>query len=124
MTYLNKYPCVCTHAFTDHEEGDSNGRCVRHGCVCLSYMQVKKADMEHLIRIPVNKLLFKPNAPAGMNPFVLMSEAYFYRSGVEDGRPIDVKIEGDNYRIQDGRHRVVASMLAGRPDVLAKVVYD
>lgn len=59
--------------------------------------------------------------PAGLNPFVLFSLAYVYRSTPQDVDPIVVKREGDNYRILDGRHRSVASMIAGRPDVLAVI---
>lgn len=73
------------------------------------------------IRIPVEWLLFKPNAPAGMNVLVLMSLAYMLRSSVIDPEPIVVKVEGNNYRIMDGRHRAMAAIIAGRPDVLATV---
>lgn len=71
--------------------------------------------------ISVEKLLYKPNAPSGMNVLVVMSLTYFYRSGVVDTTPIVVRREGDNYRILDGRHRAVASMIAGRPTVLAVI---
>jgi hypothetical protein len=74
-----------------------------------------------LVRIPVEKLLYKPNAPSGMNPLVVMSLTYFYRSNVLDTTPIVVRREGDNYRILDGRHRAVGSMIAGRTDVLAEI---
>lgn len=73
------------------------------------------------IRIPVHKLLYKPNAVSGMNYLVIGSLVYFYRSGVLDADPIHVFPEGDNYRIMDGRHRSVSSMIAGRPDVLGIV---
>lgn len=73
------------------------------------------------MRIRIENLLFKPNAPAGMNPLVLMSLVYFLRSNVEDPAPIVVKQDGDNYRILDGRHRAMAAIIAGRPDVLAIV---
>lgn len=72
-------------------------------------------------RIRVENLLFKPNAPAGMNPLVLMSLTYRLRSSYEDPEPIVVKREGDNYRVMDGRHRAMAAIIAGRPDVLAIV---
>lgn len=74
-----------------------------------------------LVRIPIEKLLWKPNMPAGLNPFVLMSIAYVLRSSVDDVEPIVVKPEGENFRIMDGRHRAVAAMIAGRSDVLAEV---
>lgn len=71
------------------------------------------------MRIRVERLLFKPNAPAGMNPLVLMSLAYMLRSSVEDPAPIVVRRVGEFYRILDGRHRAMAAMIAGRSDVLA-----
>lgn len=48
-----------------------------------------------------------------------MSLTYMLRSNVNDPEPIVVKQEGENFRIMDGRHRAVAAMIAGRPDVLA-----
>lgn len=68
-------------------------------------------------RIPVSSLLMLDNIPAGMNPLVLMSLAYMFRSTTQDAAPILVRPEGDLYRVLDGRHRAVASVIAGRPDV-------
>lgn len=79
---------------------------------------MKKTKLKYL---PVERLLYKPNAPSGMNPLVVMSLTYFYRSNVMDTTPIVVRREGKNYRIMDGRHRAVASMIAGRPTVLAEI---
>lgn len=73
------------------------------------------------MRIPVSRLLFKPNIPAGMNPLVLMSLTYMLRSTDQDPDPITVTVDGDNYRVQDGRHRAMAAIIAGRPDVLANI---
>lgn len=74
--------------------------------------------------IPIEKLLLKPNAVAGMNVLVVMSLAYFYRSNVLDAEPIKVKREGQFYRIMDGRHRMIGSLIAGRPSVLAIIEED
>lgn len=71
------------------------------------------------MRIRIERLLFPPNVPAGMNPYVLMSLAYQFRATNEDFEPILVTREGDYWRIRDGRHRVTASILAGRSDILA-----
>lgn len=71
------------------------------------------------MRIRVERLLFKPNAPAGMNPLVLMSLVYMLRSSTKDPEPIVVRAEGENYRILDGRHRAMAAIIAGRQNVLA-----
>jgi hypothetical protein len=56
-----------------------------------------------------------------MNPLVVMSLTYMYRSTTEDAPPITVKREGKHYRILDGRHRYIASVIAGRRRVLANV---
>jgi hypothetical protein len=72
--------------------------------------------------LPVNRLLFPEPVAAGMNPYVLMDLAYMYRSTNEHDKPIKVRDERNGYySIIDGRHRVVASMMAGRKTVLAKV---
>lgn len=72
-------------------------------------------------RIRVDRILVPPNLPAGMNPLVVMSLTYLYRSTTEDAPPIVVRREGRNYRITDGRHRFMASVIAGRRRVLAVV---
>jgi hypothetical protein len=46
--------------------------------------------------------------------------AMMMRKTTEDPPPIVVAQEGDYWRICDGRHRFVAAMVAGRPDVLAE----
>jgi hypothetical protein len=74
-----------------------------------------------VVHIPLEDLLFPKNMPAGMNPLVVMSLAYFYRSDHKDARPIIVQTEGDFFRIKDGRHRSMGSMIAGRPGVLSVI---
>lgn len=71
-------------------------------------------------RITVDRLVFLGNVPAGMNPLVLMSLAYTLRSSGEDPDPIVVRAEGPFFRVIDGRHRAIAAIIAGRPDVLAR----
>lgn len=80
-----------------------------------------KIGIMNTLRIPVDRLLFKPNAPCGMNPLVLMSLTYMLRSNVVDPEPIVVRVEGEYYRIMDGRHRAMGAIVAGRPDVLATI---
>lgn len=75
------------------------------------------------MRVRLEDLRFGPNPPAGMNPLVLMAMAYRLRSTTEDLDPIEVTADGDGWRIHDGRHRAVAALIAGRPDVLAEA-YD
>jgi len=72
--------------------------------------------------LQLDRLLFPEPVSAGMNPFVLMSLAYFYRSGNEHLEPIQVTHVQSFYRISDGRHRAVASMIAGRKLVLAEIL--
>jgi hypothetical protein len=72
------------------------------------------------MRVRIENLRFGPNPSAGMNPLVLMSMAYHLKAGTEDLDPIAVTKELDGaWRIHDGRHRALAAMIAGRPDVLA-----
>lgn len=74
--------------------------------------------------VQIQCLTFPEPVTAGMNPLVLFSLAYMYRSGNEDAEPIlispDEEVQG-LYCITDGRHRVVASMIAGRKTVLALI---
>jgi len=72
------------------------------------------------VRVRLEDLRFGPNPPAGMNPLVLMAMTYRMRSTTEDLEPIEVTRDGDGWRIHDGRHRAVAALVAGRPDVLAQ----
>lgn len=53
-----------------------------------------------------------------MNMLKLSAMVYAQRTGAGDLDPIEVTPEGSGYRIVDGRHRAVARMAAGLPDVL------
>jgi hypothetical protein len=74
-------------------------------------------------RVAIDGLLFPHPVPAGMNPYVLMSLAYAMKTTHEPvGPPIVVAREfGGRFRIVQGRHRVVASMMAGRDWVEAEL---
>lgn len=73
-------------------------------------MAVERVRIEHL-RLP-------PNVPAGMNYLKLGHYAYRLRATNEDLAPITVAPVGDgSFRITDGRHRAIAALIAGRPDV-------
>lgn len=72
-------------------------------------------------RIRLERLLLVKPVSAGLNPYVIMSLAYMYRSSNDDAPPIRVTREGRYYRVSDGRHRVIASIMAGRRRVLAVV---
>jgi len=75
------------------------------------------------VRARLEDLQGGPNPPAGMNPLLLMHFAYYLRSTTVDLEPIQVTQEPDgSWRVHDGRHRAVAALVAGRPDVLAREV--
>lgn len=72
----------------------------------------------------IRNILMPSTPTAGMNFLVLGSLAYLYRSTDEDAdEPVLLKYEDNHnaYRITDGRHRVFASVIAGRKTVWAKV---
>jgi hypothetical protein len=58
---------------------------------------------------------------AGMDPYKLMAFTRQFRGTNEDREPIVIApIPGTEFfRISDGRHRFIASVMAGRKDVLA-----
>jgi ParB-like chromosome segregation protein Spo0J len=72
------------------------------------------------VKIPLEMVLLPPPVPAGMNVLVLMSLTYAIRTG-GNVAPIRVTEEGEFFRITDGRHRFMASVIAGREWVDAKV---
>lgn len=69
--------------------------------------------------VPIDRLLWPEPVVAGCNYLVIASLTYFYRGSNEDAQPIEVTKEGDYWRIKDGRHRAIGSMVAGRKTVLA-----
>lgn len=77
---------------------------------------------KHKQHYPIASILFPTPVSAGMNPYILMSLAYMYRATNEHAKPVELTVEGGYYRLKDGRHRVVASMMAGRKTILGVVV--
>lgn len=76
--------------------------------------------VESSFRVRISKLVLKDNVPAGMDPCVVMGLVPKLRKTSEDHEPITVKrLCCGNWRIEDGRHRYFASVIAGRPDILA-----
>lgn len=75
------------------------------------------------IRVPVEKLRFKTPIAAGLNPFTLLGLVPALRNRNEDHAPILVSPPcptcGDRV-VLDGRHRWIASVMAGRADILAQ----
>lgn len=73
-------------------------------------------------RVPLELLLVGPPVPAGCNLLKIAAMAYEYRATSEDREPALVTREGEHYRITDGRHRYLASLIAGRVDLLCEVL--
>lgn len=76
--------------------------------------------------VPIERLLFKEPVTAGADIFTIAALVKFYRGCNEHAEPIVLTpvipyiVEGGPFwRIQDGRHRVIASIIAGRKAVLA-----
>lgn len=78
--------------------------------------------MPELIRVPIDRLRFKHPVAAGMNPYTLLGMVPALRNRHADHEPIVVSPAcptcGDRIVIE-GRHRWIASVMAGRSDVLA-----
>jgi hypothetical protein len=73
-------------------------------------------------RVQIAELKFKPPVTAGLNLFTLASMVPLLRNTCEDHDPILVgppcKCCGVRV-VLDGRHRVIATITAGRQDILA-----
>lgn len=73
-------------------------------------------------RVPVNRLRFKDPIAAGMDACILLGMVPLLRRTAHDHEPILVSPPcptcGDRIAL-DGRHRWIASVIAGRADVLA-----
>jgi hypothetical protein len=71
-------------------------------------------------RVRVEDLRLPANVAAGMNALRLCALAYRLRATTDEPEgPIEVTREADGtWRIHDGRHRYIAAVIAGRPDVL------
>jgi hypothetical protein len=69
-------------------------------------------------RIPLERIHLGPNVVAGCNVLVVMSLTHMMRGTHKDPDPVLVNRCGDHWSIHDGRHRFVAAVMAGRPDLL------
>lgn len=105
---------------------DHHGLCLGNPCSCAdtNALPVVNKSVGSVSHIPLEYLSVSKPVPAGMNPYVVMALTYKFRSSSEDVAPIQVveQVAGRGYRIIDGRHRYVASLMAGRSTVLAEVV--
>lgn len=74
-------------------------------------------------RVPVEDVRLPKNVSAGCNLGVVASLWHTLRATTEDPPPVGVTREPDGtWRISDGRHRFLAAVMAGRPDVLCSEV--
>lgn len=80
-------------------------------------------NQQEPFRVRVEHLRIKPNVSAGMNFLRLAALAYLLRGTTEEPEPpIEVVEDGTGgWRVEDGRHRFFAAVVAGRPDVLCVV---
>jgi ParB-like nuclease domain len=71
-------------------------------------------------RVRIEDLRVGPNVAAGANPYVIMGLVPLLKGSTQDHEPITVRpLPDGTFRVIDGRHRFIASIIAGRPDVLA-----
>ena len=71
-------------------------------------------------RLPLHEIVLKPNVPAGMDFAVLGGLAAMMRKTRKDPPPIEVSpLPCGHWQLEDGRHRYMGAVIAGRPDVLA-----
>lgn len=74
------------------------------------------------VRVPIDRLRFKDPIPAGMNPYTLMGLVPLLKGSNEDHEPIEIDRPCptcSTATVLDGRHRWIASVIAGRSDVFA-----
>lgn len=71
--------------------------------------------------MPISRLVLKDNVPAGASVWVLASLVLLYRNSTDDAPPAEVRYLTSGYwLVLDGRHRYLASVIAGRPDLLCE----
>lgn len=71
-------------------------------------------------QVPLHNLVFPPNMPAGLDWAVIGLWVCRFRKTPEPcDPPILVSRVGDLWQIRDGRHRVVAALVAGRTSIEA-----
>jgi hypothetical protein len=77
-----------------------------------------------IIRWPINRLRFKDPIAAGMNPYTLLGMVPLLRNEARDHPPIEIAQVCPSCgtgTAMDGRHRWIASVMAGRSDVAGEL---
>ena len=70
-------------------------------------------------RVPIEHVRLPRNVAAGCNFLKIGAYAHLLRGTTEDLEPVVVAFEAkESWRLVDGRHRYLAAVIAGRPDVL------
>lgn len=76
-----------------------------------------------MIRIPLNRIMVGGFPPSGMKMEVVGLWLCKFRWTMEPcDPPIQVTVEGDYFRVSDGRHRFVAALMSGRTEIDAEIV--
>lgn len=77
-------------------------------------------------RIPLDRLVWLGNVPAGMDWSVIGFWACQFRKSGEQGPPIRVVpiAQTGLYRVIDGRHRTAAAYIAGRTEIVYEIDQD
>lgn len=74
------------------------------------------------MNISLDTILLPPNMPAGMDWAVIgLWVVKFRKTPQPCDPPIKVVKEGDYWRLRDGRHRFIASLVAGRTHIEAEI---
>jgi hypothetical protein len=74
------------------------------------------------VRLPLDRLVFLRNVPAGMDWAVIGFWVCRFRKTADPcDPPIDVVPDGHVYRVTDGRHRTMAAYIAGRTSIAAHI---
>lgn len=91
-----------------------------YGCEQLAKAGATQHQPRKPFRVRIEDIRLPANVPAGMNPLRVMSLAYQMRGSSDDIEgPIEMRLDPDGgWRLVDGRHRYIAAVIAGRPDVL------
>ncbi len=67
--------------------------------------------------LPVHEIRLAPVLPCGLAPLTLYAIACTLRNTHELVEPVQVERRGNEWHLVDGRHRYVASIIAGRSDI-------
>lgn len=67
--------------------------------------------------LPVHEIRLAPVLPCGLAPLTLYAIAATLRNTHDPVDPVEVEQRGGQWHLVDGRHRLIASVIAGRADI-------